>query len=281
MNEKQELARRSQEVAMTEEQALMLPTEARESLISKLTTLPPKLYLKAIVCKTFEDVFDSNQLTLEEVIQHGKNGQVRAFAIVSAAIISYLDYINRRELMTDLQIAETAQLICEEYGWLKVDDIALLIRMAKKNKFGKTFNIDGQVIFGWIEEYVAQRKASLSKRMETEQKPKALPEPELSKEEIQANIERIERTLKNAALAMKPTKRVKPKEESVKDKVSKIRLRVIGENAHLYRQDPEHAIDIIESKIATELQKAGLPTDSVSPAQQNEKCSAGAENTNQ
>lgn len=270
MNEKQELARRSQEVAMTEEQALMLPTEARESLINKLTTLPPKLYLKAIVCKTFEDVFDSNQLTLEEVSQQGKNGQVRAFAIVSAAIISYLDYINRRELMTDLQIAETAQLVCEEYGWLKVDDIALLIRMAKKNKFGKTFNIDGQVIFEWIEKYVAQRNASLNKRIE-EQKPKALPEPELSKEEIQANIERIEQTLKNAALAMKPTKRVKPKEESVKDKVSKIRLRVIGENAHLYRQDPEHAIDIIESKIATELQKAGLPTDSVEPYKQNDE----------
>ena len=271
MNGKQELVRHSQEVAMTEEQAVMLPAEPRESLTKKLTTLPPKLYFKSVQCKSFDDVFASNQLTLDEVVQQGQNGQIRAFALVSAAIISYLDYINRRELMTDTQIAETARMICEEYGWLKIDDLTLLFRMVKMNKFGKTYNIDGQVIFGWIEEYIQQRRVANNLRMENAPKPKALPEPEMSPEQLQACQERIAATLKRAAAELKSTRKPKAKELTTEQKVSRIRLRVINENMHLYREDPEHAIDIINGKVYNALHEAGLPTDSVEPYKQNDE----------
>lgn len=218
-------------------------------------------------CKTFEDVFNSEQPTISELSELSTNKCVKAWTIVSAAIISYLNFINRRELMSDLQIAETAKLICEEYGWLKLDDLALFTRMAKTNKFGPLYSIDGQVLFGWIEEYSKMRRDSynmyLIAKEERDKKIKSLPSPELSQDKINSNFERLERILKNVAMTKSTTRKRKTSEETVQEKVSKLRLQVINANVHLYKQDPEHAIDIINGLVFNALCEAGLPTDSV------------------
>ena len=55
-------------------------------------------------------------------------------------------------------MAQTADLILDEYYNLNIYVIKLCFNMSKSGKFGKVYDrIDGQVIMGWLSEYEAQR----------------------------------------------------------------------------------------------------------------------------
>lgn len=56
--------------------------------------------------------------------------------------------------MGDTQIADTIDLILENYPKLKPDDIELCFKKAKSGQYGQLYDrLDGQVILGWIFKY--------------------------------------------------------------------------------------------------------------------------------
>ena len=56
------------------------------------------------------------------------------------------------------QVAQTAEIIMYDYGYLKVEDFRLCFNNIKKGKYGKTYDrIDGQVILDWLNTYVDER----------------------------------------------------------------------------------------------------------------------------
>ena len=60
--------------------------------------------------------------------------------------------------MNDVQMAQTADLILDEFYYLNIEDFKLCFNMAKSGKFGKVYDrIDGQVIMDWLSTYLNMR----------------------------------------------------------------------------------------------------------------------------
>ena len=60
--------------------------------------------------------------------------------------------------MNDIQMAQTADLILEEFYYLNIEDFKLCFNMAKSGKFGKVYDrMDGQVIMDWLSMYNKMR----------------------------------------------------------------------------------------------------------------------------
>lgn len=200
-------------------------------------------------------------------MQSSPNLAAYALTYISAAIVNYLDFVNRKELMSTQQIAETAMLILDspEFSQLKLDDFVLFIRKAKMGDFGNLYTLNGTTIIEWLRQYRGERGWELHKLDEQEEEERREresaaydgndPAVVAAREKCLATISQYHEKLVNAL-------DVKKKELTTKEKVERKRLKVIKDNAHLLRTDPEHAFEITEQRIYEALVKAGLPTDS-------------------
>lgn len=131
----------------------------------------PSSVLSSIRCRTYEEVIVSNHPTLLEMASRDDSWRAFTLAYLSAAIISYLDFIGRRQTMNDTQVAETAELILTEYPALKFDDIAFFVRLCKLSAFGKLYDISGAVLLQWLQIYIKLRaKAQWDMREREERK---------------------------------------------------------------------------------------------------------------
>jgi len=71
--------------------------------------------------------------------------------------------------MNAQQLTLTAELIMEEYYYLRIEELRMCFRMAMKGEFGPVYNrIDGQVFFEWIVKYMPKRQF-ITDRMKQEQ----------------------------------------------------------------------------------------------------------------
>ncbi len=71
--------------------------------------------------------------------------------------------------MNAQQLMLTAELIMEEYYYLRIEELRMCFRMAMKGEFGPVYNrIDGQVFFEWIMKYMPKRQL-ITDRMKQEQ----------------------------------------------------------------------------------------------------------------
>ena len=71
--------------------------------------------------------------------------------------------------MNAQQLLLTAELIMEEYYYLRIEELRVCFRMAMKGVFGPVYNrIDGQVFFEWIIKYMPKRQL-ITDRMKQEQ----------------------------------------------------------------------------------------------------------------
>ena len=60
--------------------------------------------------------------------------------------------------MGETQIAQTVDMIIEDYYYLNIEDFKLCFSDAKKGRFGKVYDrIDGNVIYERIEQYAKNR----------------------------------------------------------------------------------------------------------------------------
>jgi hypothetical protein len=78
-------------------------------------------------------------------------------------------YFNLQQPMNAQQLLLTAELIMEEYYYLRIEELRVCFRMAMKGVFGPVYNrIDGQVFFEWIIKYMPKRQL-ITDRMKQEQ----------------------------------------------------------------------------------------------------------------
>lgn len=80
--------------------------------------------------------------------------------IMVAMMDACQQYFNLQQPMHAQQLALTAELILEDYYYLRVDELQVCFRMAMKGEFGPLYNrIDGQVFFEWIKKFMSKRQA--------------------------------------------------------------------------------------------------------------------------
>jgi len=104
--------------------------------------------------------------TLAE-IRKNKNQQATVNIMV-AMMDMCQQYFNLQQPMNAQQLALTAELMLEDYYYLRVDELQLCFRMAMKGEFGPVYNrIDGQVFFEWIRKFMTKRQA-ISERINLE-----------------------------------------------------------------------------------------------------------------
>jgi hypothetical protein len=96
--------------------------------------------------------------TLAE-IRKDKNQQATVNIMV-AMMDMCQQYFNLQQPMNAQQLALTAELMLEDYYYLRVDELQVCFRMAMKGEFGPLYNrIDGQVFFEWIRKFMTKRQA--------------------------------------------------------------------------------------------------------------------------
>jgi hypothetical protein len=87
-------------------------------------------------------------------------GQQAAINVMVAMMDSCQQYFNLQQPMNAQQLSLTAELILEDYYYLRVEELQICFRMAMKGEFGPLYNrIDGQVFFEWIKKYMTKRGA--------------------------------------------------------------------------------------------------------------------------
>jgi hypothetical protein len=97
-------------------------------------------------------VLRSNNFSLAKL--RAEYGEMTAKALLSMIIIETVDFFNVGKTMSDRQIAQTIDLILEDYFEYKPDFFVLCFNRAKKGAYGKSFDrIDGQIIFEWLAQF--------------------------------------------------------------------------------------------------------------------------------
>lgn len=113
-------------------------------------------YYKSLRPKTVNDVFDSPTCSIAVVNREFGETHLRAFMV--NVLNDLIDFFNVGKSMSAVQVAQTADLVIEEFYYLKPDDFKLCFTQAKKGIYGKLYDrIDGQVILEWLHRYDQDR----------------------------------------------------------------------------------------------------------------------------
>ena len=137
-----------------------LMPKTKSASVSILGTLPMPYY-NSLRPKTVNEVFDSPSCSIAVINKEFGEQHLRAFMV--KILNDILDFFSIGKTMGAVQVATTADLIIEEYYFLKPDDFKLCFNRAKKGYYGKVYDrIDGQVIFEWLNTYTNDRMTTAS-----------------------------------------------------------------------------------------------------------------------
>lgn len=159
----------------------------------------PTQYLETLRPTTYSDVFQSSVPTLAAVAHIGPKGEAVARALLVKLISQTVRFFSLREAMDEMQIATTADLILEDYFFLKLDDLKLCFRNAMKGYYGRIYNrMDGQTILLWLRQYTEERHAAaeaeaLSEHARRKREEADAPSAGLTREEYMARMEEAAR----------------------------------------------------------------------------------------
>lgn len=113
-------------------------------------------FYNALRPKTINDVFESPCCAIVTLQKEFGEAYMRAFMV--KMLNDLIDFFNIGKTMGAVQVAQTADMVIEEYYYFKPDDFKLCFTRAKKGVYGKVYDrIDGQVIFDWLNIYKSER----------------------------------------------------------------------------------------------------------------------------
>lgn len=113
-------------------------------------------YWNSIKPRTVHDVFNAPDLSIISIQKD--IGEMFLKALMVKWFNGFVDFYSVNGTMSALQIADTINLIIEEYPHYKQDDFKLFFNMAKKGMFGQIFGrMDGEVIMQWLRQYDIHR----------------------------------------------------------------------------------------------------------------------------
>lgn len=120
--------------------------------IVKVNTLPENFKHVKTVALAINDKSDSLAAIRKKV---GKN---ISLSIIKIWIIKLNDYLNISRKMNPAQIEETADLIYDEFYYLKISDISLLMKRIKTGHYGQFYeSIDGMKLMDMFYKYAQER----------------------------------------------------------------------------------------------------------------------------
>ena len=118
-------------------------------------------YYRSLRPKTVNDVFDSPTCAIS--VMNKEFGEIHLQAFMVNVLNDVIGFFSVGKTMGATQVASTADLIIEEFYFLKPDDFKLCFNQAKKGYYGKVYDrIDGQVIFEWLNAYTNDRMTTAS-----------------------------------------------------------------------------------------------------------------------
>ncbi len=139
-----------------------------------------------------------------------------ALDILDALISETVLFFNLGNNMSDIQIRLTSELILadEMAKNLKPEDFRVLFNNAKKGHYGKAYNrMDGQVVFEWINAYVAERMSFIEENCLQEHE-------QFKKEPVEVNPEgqkKVLEILKSVIEKEKKSYSIRMREKSPRD----------------------------------------------------------------
>jgi hypothetical protein len=99
-----------------------------------------------------------------------QKGEQVALGVLVTLMDECQQYFNLQQPMNPQQLMLTAELIMEEYYYLRVDEFRICFRMAMKGEYGPVYNrIDGQIFFEWIRKYFSKRDAVTNRMVKDQQ----------------------------------------------------------------------------------------------------------------
>jgi hypothetical protein len=105
---------------------------------------------------------------LSEIKRH--KGEQAALSVLITLMDECQQYFNLQQPMTPQQLMLTAELVMEEYYYLRIDEFKVCFRMAMKGEFGPVYNrIDGQIFFEWIRKFFSKRDAVTTRMVKDQQ----------------------------------------------------------------------------------------------------------------
>lgn len=126
--------------------ALIRPTEAREAC-GRLTT--------AVSCA------NSGLSALSGLRK--VHGEQKVMACLALWINDLQSFLNISAKMNAPQIMETCAMIMDDFYFLNLADVRLVMSRAKKGEYGQLYGrIDGQIIYQWFAEYFEERSRACS-----------------------------------------------------------------------------------------------------------------------
>lgn len=135
-----------------------------------------------------EDAIKSDTFHISALINVNDEKDVKAILVLM--VIDHVKFFSVGKSMDDGQVVNTVNLIISEYGWLKLEDIAVCFKNRRLGKYGKLFDVlDGSIILQDLSTYV-QERMNLIDRAHNQQKtstnsPLAQGMPEDIKEEFE------------------------------------------------------------------------------------------------
>ena len=134
-----------------------LMPKTRDASVSILGTLPMPYY-NSLRPKTVNDVFDSPSCSIAVMNKEFGETHLRGFMV--KVLNDLIDFFNVGKSIGAVQVAQTVDLIIDEYYFFKPDDFKLCFNRAKKGLYGKVYDrIDGAVILEWLGRYEKERGA--------------------------------------------------------------------------------------------------------------------------
>lgn len=98
----------------------------------------------------------------------GKNVSIN---ILTVWLINLNDFLNISRKMNPVQIEETCDLLYDEFYYLKISDIALLMKRIKTGYYGQFYeSIDGMKIMEMFYQYAQERINGILERSEREER---------------------------------------------------------------------------------------------------------------
>lgn len=140
--------------------ALIHPTEAR-AVCGKLMT--------AVACV-------NSGLSALSALRKA-HGEQKVMACLALWINDLQSFLNISAKMNAPQIMETCAMIMDDFYFLNLADVRLVMSRAKKGEYGQLYGrIDGQIIYQWFAEYFEERSRACSEN--------AIHEAERAKSEV-------------------------------------------------------------------------------------------------
>lgn len=117
---------------------------------------PENVMLRCADCMTVAKAANSYEMSLAVI--NKENGRKAVINYISEWIIEFNEFVNIKNKMTIGQVKITAHDIYDSYHYMKLSDINLIFKNARKGIYGQLYeSIDGVKILGWFEQYAKER----------------------------------------------------------------------------------------------------------------------------